>query len=52
VHLAKGESAIECGKSLFISPQTVETHRKNIRMKLDTKSFFELTQYARSFDLI
>jgi DNA-binding CsgD family transcriptional regulator len=51
-HLAKGKSAIECGKALFISPQTVETHRKNIRMKLDTKSFFELTQYARSFDLI
>jgi DNA-binding NarL/FixJ family response regulator len=28
VHLAKGESAIECEKALFISPQTVETHRK------------------------
>ena len=52
MHLAKGESAIECGKAMFISPQTVETHRKNIRVKLGTKSFFEITQYARSFDLI
>lgn len=52
MHLAKGESAIECGKTMFISPQTVETHRKNIRVKLGTKSFFEITQYARSFDLI
>jgi DNA-binding CsgD family transcriptional regulator len=51
-HFAKGESAIDCGRAMFISPQTVETHRKNIRKKLDTKSFYELTQYARSFDLI
>lgn len=51
-HLAKGESATECGEKLFISPQTVETHRKNIRKKLGTTSFFELTKYARAFDLI
>ncbi len=51
-HLAKGESSIDCGKSLFISPQTVDTHRKNIRKKLRTNSFQELSKYARSFDLI
>lgn len=51
-HLAKGESAIECGQQLYISPQTVETHRKNIRKKLKTNSFYELSKYARAFDLI
>lgn len=51
-HLASGESAIECGESLFISPQTVDTHRKNIRKKLGTNSFTELSKYARAFDLI
>lgn len=51
-HIAIGKNAIECGKDLFISPQTVDTHRKNIRKKLGTSSFFELFQYAKSFDLI
>nr|WP_294897467.1 LuxR C-terminal-related transcriptional regulator [uncultured Pedobacter sp.] len=51
-HLARGESASECGEQLFISPQTVETHRKNIKRKLGTNSFLELTKYARAFDLI
>ncbi|HTN21800.1 MAG TPA: helix-turn-helix transcriptional regulator [Pelobium sp.] len=50
--LAEGESAIECGEKLFISPKTVETHRKNIRKKLGTSSFAELSKYARAFDLI
>ena len=51
-HIAIGKNAIECGNDLFISPQTVDTHRKNIRKKLGTSSFFELFQYAKSFDLI
>ena len=51
-YIAIGKNAIECGNDLFISPQTVDTHRKNIRKKLGTSSFFELFQYAKSFDLI
>ncbi len=51
-HLTKGESSAECAEQLFIATQTVETHRKNIRKKLGTNSFAELSKYARSFDLI
>ncbi len=50
--MAIGKSAPETAEILFISLHTVETHRKNIKQKLDTTSYFELTQYARSFDLI
>ncbi len=50
--LALGKSAPETAEELFISLHTVESHRKNIRLKLKTNSFFELTQYARAFDLI
>lgn len=50
--VAAGDSAVECGEKLFISPQTVDTHRKNIRKKLGTTSFGVLLRYARAFDLI
>lgn len=47
-----GESTPELAERLFISPQTVETHRRNLRRKLQAESAFELGQYARAFDLI
>lgn len=51
-YMAMGKSSAETASELFISLGTVDTHRKNIRKKLETKSYFELIQYARSFDLI
>ena len=51
-YMALGKSSSETAIELFISLGTVDTHRKNIRKKLETKSYFELSQYARSFDLI
>ncbi|MER2996777.1 helix-turn-helix transcriptional regulator [Pontibacter populi] len=51
-HISLGKSASESAEELFISVSTVETHRRNLKKKLDTSSFFELTQYARAFDLI
>jgi len=50
--LALGYSAPEIANELFISAQTAETHRRNIRQKLAAPSLFELGQYARAFDLI
>jgi DNA-binding CsgD family transcriptional regulator len=50
--VALGESAPEIAERLFISPQTAETHRRNLRRKLQAESAFELGQYARAFDLI
>lgn len=36
----------EIGKQLFISPRTVETHKKNILTKLRLKSTAEMVKYA------
>ncbi|MGY4385904.1 DNA-binding CsgD family transcriptional regulator [Pedobacter sp. UYP24] len=47
-----GKFSTEIAEQLFISVGTVETHRKNIRQKLNVSSSFELSQYARAFDLI
>ncbi|MET4108267.1 helix-turn-helix transcriptional regulator [Hymenobacter sp. UYP22] len=50
--LALGHSAPEIAAQLFISPQTAETHRRNVRQKLGATTAFELSEYARAFDLI
>ena len=50
--LALGKSSSETAALLHISSTTVDTHRRNIKKKLKTNSFYELSQYARSFDLI
>ncbi len=51
-HIALGKTASESASELFISVTTVETHRRNIKKKLEASSFFDLSQYARAFDLI
>ncbi len=50
--IVMGKSAAEIAEALYISVLTVDTHRKNIKQKLETNSSFELTQYARVFNLI
>lgn len=50
--MALGKSSIEIANVLCISSTTVDTHRRNIREKLNTKSSFEISKYARAFDLI
>lgn len=50
--LSTGKSSPEIADQLFISRETVATHRKNIIRKLDVKSFAELLRFALAFDLI
>lgn len=50
--IAMGKSNKEISSEMFISVNTTETHRKNIKAKLKVSSAFELNQYASAFDLI
>lgn len=50
--LAIGKSANEIAEQLFIAETTVETHRKNIKRKLNINTVYELTRFAQAFDLI
>jgi DNA-binding CsgD family transcriptional regulator len=50
--LAEGHKRIEIGEVLFISPNTVRTHRNNIYKKLSISRFSDLLLFARAFDLI
>lgn len=49
--IASGRSVNEIAENLSISADTVKTHRKNIKRKLEAKSTAELIRYARAFDL-
>ena len=45
-NLATGKTSKQIGKELFISPHTVDTHRRNLLKKLNCKSVVELVQLA------
>lgn len=51
-HVVLGKSTNEIAEELFLSPHTVDTHRKNIKQKLNTNNLFVWSQFARAFDLI
>lgn len=45
-NLSTGKTSKEIGEALFISPHTVDTHRRNLLKKLKCKSVVELTRFA------
>src|SRR5690606_11614801 len=50
--VATGNNSPEIAHKLCISVQTVNTHRKAIKHKLDISSGYDFTLYAYAFDLI
>lgn len=50
--IAKEYSNVQIADELFISERTVETHRKNIFRKTNTKSIVGLIKYAYEYNLI
>lgn len=44
--IAEGNNTKTIGEKLFLSPKTIESHRKNIMEKLNIHTIPELTQYA------
>lgn len=50
--MAHGNGSQEIAEQLYISVNTVKTHRKKILNKLEIKNAFDLNKYARAFDLI
>lgn len=44
--IAEGKSTVQIAEIYFLSEKTIETHRRNIMMKLKLDSVAELTRYA------
>lgn len=49
--ILQGHSSKQIADILFISPHTVSTHRKNIKQKLNIKSYNQLYRFATEFGL-
>ncbi len=50
--LANGYNNPEIAEKLFLSRQTIETHRKNLKRKLELRCFLDLMRYAFVFNLV
>jgi DNA-binding NarL/FixJ family response regulator len=50
--IARGKSTAEISRALFISPETVKTHRKNIFRKLKLSKASELVRFALEHHVI
>lgn len=50
--VANGSSTEDISNKLFLSKETVATHRKNIKRKLQFKTNYDFTFFAQAFDLI
>jgi DNA-binding CsgD family transcriptional regulator len=50
--LAKGLCTRFIASQLFISEETVATHHKNIKRKLNAKTNYDIFRFAQTFDLI
>jgi two-component system response regulator NreC len=44
--IAEGKSTKQIARALHVSVKTIETHRRNLMLKLDAHSVAELTKYA------
>ncbi|WP_223649381.1 helix-turn-helix transcriptional regulator [Hymenobacter psoromatis] len=50
--LAQGKNSVSIANELFISANTVITHRRNINAKLHPETQHELARFAYAFDLV
>ncbi|WP_421775179.1 LuxR C-terminal-related transcriptional regulator [Gracilimonas sp.] len=50
--LAEGLNNPKIADRLYLSRSTIETHRKNLKKKLELKSYRDVIRYALAFDLI
>jgi DNA-binding CsgD family transcriptional regulator len=50
--IALGMNSGEISNRLFISPATVDTHRRNLRSKLNLKNNYDTVKFAQAYNLV
>jgi len=51
-HLAEGLTTQQIGEKLYLSSETVKTHRSKLLIKLDAKNAFQLGMKAEQMQLL
>lgn len=51
-HLAEGKSSVDIANTLHISTHTANTHRRNVKAKLQVDNLSQIIDYAKAFDLL
>jgi len=50
--MAQDMSSVEICKKLFVSDETVKTHRRNIKRKINAQNHYDVVRFAQAFGLI
>jgi DNA-binding CsgD family transcriptional regulator len=50
--IAIGKNSQEIAEELFLAEDTVKTHRRNIKRKIQVQNQFDLVLFAQAFDLL
>lgn len=50
--MALDKTSLEISKQLFLSEETVKTHRRNIKKKIGAQNQYDIVRFAQSFDMI
>lgn len=50
--MAKDTTSIDISKELYLSEDTVKTHRRNIKKKIRAENHYDVVKFAQAFDLL
>lgn len=50
--MARDESSAQIAEQLFLSEDTVKTHRKNIKKKIIAENQYDIMRFAQAFDIV
>ena len=50
--MAQDKTSHAIGRELFISEDTVKTHRRNIKKKIGANNHYEIVQFAQAFNIV
>lgn len=51
-YIASGETTADICQRIHISEKTINTHRRNIKRKINAKTYYDMVRFAQAFNLV